>query len=161
MTGVEFRPATPADEPFLRNLMIRAIADELGAWAWPEAIRADLLQKQYHARDTAMHSTWRDLDDRIILKHGKPAGRIALARTADEVWIVDVLVSPEHRGTGIGTAALRTILDDAARIGKPVRLHVNITHRSSRFYERLGFVKAGGSEVYHLMEWTPAHAVVA
>jgi GNAT superfamily N-acetyltransferase len=156
MTGVDLRPATPADEPFLRNLMIRTIADELGAWAWPEAIRADLLQKQYHARDTAMHSTWRGLDDRIISIRNQPAGRIAVARTADEVWIVDLLVVPEQRGSGIGTAALGRVLDEAKQMGKPVRLHVNITHRASRFYERLGFVKAGGSDVHHLMEWMPA-----
>ena len=161
MTGVELRPATPADEPFLRNLMTRTIADELGAWAWPEAIRADLLQKQSDARAIAMRSTWRDLDDRIILIQNKLAGRIAVARTADEVWLVDLLVLPEHRGAGIGTAALKMVLEDARRVGKPVRLHVNITHRASRFYERLGFVKAGGSEVHHLMEWTPAQYVGA
>lgn len=156
MTGVELRPATSADESFLRNLMTRTIADELGAWAWPEAIRAELLQKQYIARDTAMHSTWRGLDDRIVSVDSQPVGRIALARTADEVWIVDLLIQPEHRSTGVGTAVLRTVFDEARRIGKPVRLHVNTTHRASRFYERLGFVKAGGSEVHHLMEWTPA-----
>ena len=155
MTGVELRPATSADEPFLRNLMTRTIADELGAWAWPEAIRADLLQNQYRARDTAMRATWRDLDDRVIQLQNQPAGRIAVARTADEVWIVDLLVLPERRSSGVGTAALKTVLDEAKRVGKPVRLHVNTAHRSSRFYERLGFVKAGGSEVHHLMEWTP------
>lgn len=161
MTGVDLRPATPADEPFLRNLMTRTIADELGAWAWPEAIRADLLQTQYTARATAMRSTWRDLDDRIISIQNQAAGRIAIARTADEVWIVDLLVLPERRGSGLGTTALRLVLDEATRLGKPVRLHVNITHRASRFYERLGFVKAGGSDVHHLMEWTPTQYVVA
>lgn len=161
MTGVELRPVQPADEPFLRNLMIRTIADELGAWAWPDAIRADLLQKQYQIRDTAMHSTWRGLDDRIILSENKSVGRIAVARTADEIWIVDLLVLPENRSQGIGAAALRSVLDEARRIGKPVRLHVNTTHRTSRFYERMGFVKVGGSDVHHLMEWTPAEYMVA
>ena len=155
MTGVDLRPATPADEPFLRSLMIGAMADELGAWAWPPAIRADLLQKQYHGRDSAMRSTWRDLDDRLILLEGQPVGRIALARTADELWVVDLLVVPERRNGGVGTAVLRNVLGEAKRLGKPVRLHVNITHRAARFYERLGFVKAGGSEVHQLMEWTP------
>ncbi len=126
-----------------------------------DAIRADLLQTQFHARDTGMRSTWRDLDDRIILSQGQPAGRIALARTADEVWIVDLLVLPELRGSGIGTAVLQTVFDDATRLGKPVRLHANIAHRSTRLYERLGFVKAGGSQVHHLLEWTPAQLVGA
>lgn len=161
MTGVDLRPATPADEPFLRSLMTRTMADELGAWAWPEAIRADLLQKQSQSRLVAMRSTWRGLDDRIISADGQPVGRIALAFTADEVWIVDLTVLPENRNGGVGTAVLRSILDEARRLGKPVRLHVNMAHRASRFYERLGFVKAGGSDVHQLMEWTPVRYATA
>jgi ribosomal protein S18 acetylase RimI-like enzyme len=64
-------------------------------------------------------------------------------------------VLTEHRGRGIGTAALRMLLGEAARAGKPVRLHVERTNPARHLYERLGFRWIADEGIHWLMEWAP------
>jgi ribosomal protein S18 acetylase RimI-like enzyme len=92
----------------------------------------------------------------IVLADGAPAGRLYVARLADEIRLIDVAVLPEYRGRGIGTALISEVLAEARRSGRVVRIHVEIFNRAMRLYERLGFQKIEERGVYWLLEWSPA-----
>lgn len=62
----------------------------------------------------------------------------ALSDGARVGWIYDVVVAPEHRGRGVGTALFARLLDHAAlRSTRALFLH---TRTAERLYARFGFV---------------------
>lgn len=147
------RPETPADEPFLRQMIVASIAQDLMAWAWPPAIRDPLLGTQYTAKMGSLRANYPQTCSEIILADGQPVGWIFLDETSDGVHLVEIMVSIEMRGKGVGSAVLQEVLSAADRAGKPVRLLVNVTNtRAIQLYERLGFHRTGGDEVQHEME---------
>jgi ribosomal protein S18 acetylase RimI-like enzyme len=85
---------------------------------------------------------------------GVPVGWALVNTMPHEVRVVEIMVLPERRGRGIGTAAFDEILSTAASARKPVRLNVNILNqRAIRLYERLGFRKVDQDAVQYLMEF--------
>ena len=153
--SIQIRPMTPDDEGFLRRLLLATIAEELSAWAWPDAIRDHLLDMQYRLRRNAAASERPGTELSVIVDGGEPVGWLALARSPECVHVVDIAVLPERRGQGVGSTVLRECLRESDRAGMPVRLNVNITNRAAALYERLGFRRTGGSEVQHFMERRP------
>lgn len=148
-----------SDEPFLKRLVFETVAAELGAWAWPEPMRSHLLGIQYTSRRQSHRVNCPGSVSRIIEADAVPAGWLVVNTLPDEVHLVDILVLAEFRGFGIGTAAIREILQEAAESSKPVRLSVYRTnHAAIRLYERLGFRRAGGDQIREFMEFTNAEA---
>ncbi len=154
---VSFRPETPADEPYLRELIVEAVGQELGAGSWPEPMRSHLLGIQYTQRRYAVRVHYAEGESRIILADGAPAGWIYVAALPDEIRIAEIMVMAGYRSCGVGSEVIRRIVSDAAAAGKPVRLHVNVTNvRAGEFYQRLGFQRIGGDDLQHLMERIPS-----
>jgi ribosomal protein S18 acetylase RimI-like enzyme len=154
--AVSIRPETPDDEPFLRRLITDTLADQLMASAWPEPLRAHLLDIQYGMRRSAARVHPHDAGSRIILLDGQPVGWMLEADLDDEIHLVEIMILSEHRGNGIGSACLRDLLAAAALAGKPVRLRVDrLNRRAIALYERLGFRAIGGDAIQQLMERPP------
>jgi GNAT superfamily N-acetyltransferase len=148
---VSLRPETAADDAFVRRLVTATIIEELGADAWPEPMRTHLAGMQYALRRQSVHSRYPAGNSRIVLADGVESGWLFIGDLPDVLWIVEIMVAPELRGKGIGARAIGQAIEEAA--GRPVRLKVNVTNqRAIRLYERLGFRRAGGDEVQHLME---------
>jgi GNAT superfamily N-acetyltransferase len=159
MIDVSLRPQTPEDDAFLRRLLIATITEELAAWLWPEPVRDQLLDMQYRVRRQGVEGNYPGADRSIILADGAEAGWLVVARSAEELRVVEIAVLPDLRGKGIGAAALGAVLVESDRTGIPARLNVNIANRAARLYERLGFTRTGGNEVQHFMERMPAGPV--
>jgi len=150
---VALRPALPSDEGFLRSLILDTVTGELGASAWPEPMRTHLLGVQYTARRHSRRVDFPEAASQVIQADGGDAGWILVNTMPHEVRLVEIMVAPELRGRGIGTAVIHGLLADAGAAGKPVRLHVNVTNQGAiRLYGRLGFRRIDGNEVQHLME---------
>ena len=150
---VILRPESSSDEDFIRRLILETVAEELGASAWPEPMRSHLLGVQYTARRQAHRRSFRESANCVIQAHGVDAGWAVVNTMPHEIRLVEIMVLPEMRGNGIGTATIRQILSVAANAGKPVRLNVNVTnHGAIRLYERLGFRKTEWNDVQYLME---------
>src|SRR5262245_55631984 len=132
---IELRPATPADEPFL--LRVYAGTREQGLAALPEAMRATFTSQQYATQAAHYARTFPGAGIDVVLVDGRPAGRFYVWRGERETRIVDISLLPEHRGRGVGTALLRGVLDEGARVS----LHVEHTNPARRLYERLGFTE--------------------
>jgi ribosomal protein S18 acetylase RimI-like enzyme len=144
MIGVSLRPETAGDDPFIRRLILETVAGELGAGTWPEPMRGHLLGIQCSARRHL------PVTGQVIQADGEDAGWVVVTIMPHEVRLVEIMVLPELRGRGIGTAAIRGI---QAGAGKPVRLHVNLTNVAAiRLYERLDFRKIEQDDVQCLME---------
>jgi ribosomal protein S18 acetylase RimI-like enzyme len=84
---------------------------------------------------------------------GRPIGRLYVDRREDEIRIIDIALFPEHRGKGIGSRIMETLLDEGKDSGKPVTIHVEKNNPALRLYRRLGFTKVEDQGVYDLMEW--------
>jgi ribosomal protein S18 acetylase RimI-like enzyme len=147
---------SPQDEPFLRHLVVETAAAELGASAWPEPMRTHLLGVQYTSRRQSHGVNYPEAESQVIEVDGVDAGWAVVNTSPDEVRLVDIMVLPELRGRGIGTAVIRELLATGRDAGKPVRLNVNIMNQGAiRLYERLGFRRIDGDEVQHVMECSP------
>jgi GNAT superfamily N-acetyltransferase len=94
-------------------------------------------------------------DCTIILHYERPIGRLYIERRTDEMRGIDIALLPEYRRAGIGTAILQGLLAEAARDGKPFRIHVEKFNRARRLYERLGFTTLNDDGAYCFMEWRP------
>jgi ribosomal protein S18 acetylase RimI-like enzyme len=150
------RAETPADEPFVRQLVLDTIAGELGADAWPEPLRGSILGLQYDTRRAAARAASGDIASQIIVADGEDAGWLLTADLADAIRIVEIMILPKRRGRGLGSTVIGSVLDRAARDGKAVRLVVSCTNaRAIRLYERLGFRTIGSDTVQQEMEWAP------
>jgi ribosomal protein S18 acetylase RimI-like enzyme len=66
---------------------------------------------------------------------------------------MDIALLPEHRGAGIGTLAMRNLVNEAAHSQKPVTLQVEPYNPAVRRYQRLGFRLVEQRGVNLFMEW--------
>ncbi len=150
---VSLRPENAADEAFLHRLVTEFSAEQLGAAAWPEPFRTRLLDMQYFARRDVIRTDYPNAASSIVTVDGADAGWLVTARLENEVRVIDILLLPEYRGRGAGTAVIRQVIEAAG--GLPVRLSVDANNRCAiRLYERLGFRRTGGDAVQHEMECT-------
>jgi ribosomal protein S18 acetylase RimI-like enzyme len=153
---VTLRPESQQDEPFLRSLIYATIAGELGASQWPEPMRSHLLGVQYSARRQLHRANFPAAVSYVVDVDGADAGWAVVTPMPHEVQLVEIMILPELRGQGIGTATIREVLANAGAAGKPVRLNVNLTnHAAIGLYQRLGFRRIEGDEVQQLMECLP------
>jgi ribosomal protein S18 acetylase RimI-like enzyme len=151
--AVILRPECSHDESFIRNLILETIAGELGASEWPEPMRSHLLGLQYAGRRQSFRLTFPEATSYVIEAGEVDAGWAVVTEVPQEIFLVEIMVSPQCRNRGIGSAVIRQLVTEAAARRKPVRLTVNAMNRGAiRLYERLGFRRTGGDEVRYLME---------
>jgi ribosomal protein S18 acetylase RimI-like enzyme len=152
--GITLRPIRPEDEGFLFDVYASTRVDELDALGWSDAQRETLLRMQFRAQHQSYLAQFPMADFQIILWHERPIGRLYIERKTDEMRGIDIALVPEYRQAGIGTAILRDLLAEAARDGKPFRIHVEKFNRAQQLYKRLGFTTLDDG-AYLFMEWRP------
>jgi ribosomal protein S18 acetylase RimI-like enzyme len=151
--GITLRPVQPDDEAFLFEVYASTRLDELSSLGWSEAQRESFLRLQFRAQQQSYLTQFPGADFAIILRHGRPVGRLYVERRTDEIRGIDIALLPDYRQAGIGTAILQHLLAEAARHGKPFRIHVAKFNRAQRLYRRLGFTTLDDDGVYFFMEW--------
>lgn len=151
---IALRPITDGDGPFLFRVYASTREAELLPVPWSAAQKEAFLRMQFNAQDAHYRAAYRGAQLSIILRDGAAAGRLYVDRREGELRVVDIALLPEHRGAGIGGALLRELLDEAARAGQAVTIHVERNNPALRLYARLGFRTIdGGDAIYQLMEW--------
>lgn len=157
MPEITLRPITDDDLPFLSRLYASTREEELSVVPWPEEQKRTFLEQQFRAQHHHYHEHYSGAAFDLLLVDGEPAGRLYVARWPREIRIVDIALLPEHRGRGVGTELLQGLLDEGARSGKPVSIHVEKNNPALHLYQRLGFRPIEDKGVYLLMEWSPKH----
>ncbi len=146
------RPETAADQPFVWRLLLERTAQELPLTHLPQPVQDQILEMQVRSRLAAVRDK-PGLATEVILDHAEPVGWMCLKESEDEVRLIEIVVSAQCRGRGVGTAAVVELIAAAGAAGKPLRLRVNVTNEGARrLYERLGFRRTSGDEVQHEME---------
>ena len=153
---VQLRPATRADRAFLVDLYAGTRADELALVNWDDATKRAFVVHQFSAQDDHYRANYPGATLDVIEVDGERAGRLYVHRGAADIRIMDIAVSPEFRGRGIGTALIEELIAEARSSGRRVSIHVEMQNPARGLYERLGFVPVGEHGVYVLMEWNQA-----
>ncbi len=154
-SGWVLRPAAAEDEPFLAELIMETIAEQLAAWAWDESMREPILRMQYEARRSGHRQQYPDAEQSIVMLDGRSIGYQFVARNEECIRLVDIVITAECRRSGIGTALIRALQAEGDRDRKPVRLQVASHNPALRLYRRLGFAPTGGNEVVLELEYRP------
>ena len=128
-TDWTLRPAEPSDVEViaeLRGTVMRADLERLG--------RFDEHRVRQRLRDSfsPQHTS-------VILAAGTFAGCVTMRPAEDGHWLEHFYLSPALQGRGLGSAVLRTLLEQADSNGLPVRLNVLQGSPVRRLYERHGF----------------------
>ena len=155
ISGVELRPATPDDRDFLLIVYRATREDELALIDWTEPEKAAFVDMQFRAQDAHYREAYPDGRFLVVTRDDEPIGRLYLARLANELRIVDIALMPAHRGQGIGSSLLATVMAEADAATLPIRLHVEPWSPAKRLYERLGFRTVEVRGIYELMERAP------
>lgn len=153
--GVRLRAVTPADEPFLLRVYGSTRAEELARVPWPLEQRVAFVRMQHEAQDRHWRERFPHAERSVVLVGGEPAGRLYVDRGPDEVRVVDVALLPEFRGRGVGGELLARLAAEAARAGRPLRLHVVDGNPARRLYLRLGMRVVGREGDRELLELAP------
>jgi ribosomal protein S18 acetylase RimI-like enzyme len=152
---ITLRPVEDGDERLLREIYASTREDELAVLPWDDEEKAAFLRAQFDAQNAHYRGNYEGATFDVVGVEGAPAGRLYVARWAEEIRIMDIALLPEHRGMGIGTRLLRDLLDEAARSGRRLSIHVEKHNPALRLYERLGFAPVADRGVYLLMEASP------
>ncbi len=152
--NVDFRPITPEDEAFLYRLYASTRESELAVTGWEDAQKEAFLHMQFAAQHRHYQEHYTETSFDLIVLNGEPAGRLYLARWAQEFRIVDIALLPGWRSKGIGSGIIKDILREAQAHGLPVRVHVECFNPALRLYYRLGFQKIADKGIYYLLEWS-------
>jgi len=151
---VTLRVASECDEVFLLNLFATTRSDELAVLAGNPAQAQMFITMQYRAQKQSYEAVYPAAENKIILLHDEPVGRILVDRSSAEFHLVDIAILPQHRNAGLGGNLLRDLLGEATQAAKPVKLLVVSYNPARRLYERLGFYPIGNDGLYVEMLWS-------
>lgn len=153
---VTLRPIRGEDAPLQLRIYASTRAEELAQVDWSEAQKDAFLRQQFDAQSRHYAVHFPDARFDVIECDGDAAGRLIVWRGPDEIRVVDIALLPAFRGRGVGEGLLRPILDEAAVLGLPVRIHVERANPARRLYARLGFAPIGEQGIYFQLEWRAA-----
>jgi GNAT superfamily N-acetyltransferase len=153
--ALDLRPVLEEDEDFLFEVYASTRTDELIHTGWDNAQKLSFLKLQFAAQQQYYRDRFPGGEHQIILVDNLPAGRIYLARSDEEIRILDVTLLTQYRNAGIGTSILQDVLAEAKSLSRPVRIYVESFSRSLGLFQRLGFRKAEEAGMHFLMEWIP------
>lgn len=159
---IAYRPETESDQPFVASLYASTRASEFAGLDWPEEALNAFLDQQHRAQHRHFRAVFPDGEWLIVEQCGRRIGRLYLNETGEHLHLVDIILHPESRGAGIGTAIVADLIDQAHGAGKPVRLSVDKTNRgAARLYRRLGFETIEDQGVHEMMICPPRRAAPA
>lgn len=152
------RPATAADDHFLRQVYAGTRADELALTDWDAARREAFVALQYRAQAAHYQAHWPDAQRSVIVAWqggvAQDAGRLWLHQRADSIHVLDIALLAAFRGQGIGTGCLQHLMQQAEAGGRALTIYVEAGNPARRLYDRLGFVPVGQPQgVHQHMAW--------
>ncbi len=151
---IQRRPITDADLPFLQRLYASTREEELAQVPWSEAQKQAFLAMQFQAQHQHYQEHFKNDRFDVLLASGEPIGRLYVGDWPSEIRIIDIALTPESRGKGLGGRLIKDLCAKAAGAKKVVRIHVEKQNRAMTLYRRLGFRTIEDKGVYDLMEWS-------
>ena len=156
LTRVTLRSVRPEDDPFLREVYAETRAEELNHAGLDADQRRAFIDMQFNAQKADYLRRFPEADYDVVEYQSQPIGRLYLARSDEEIRILDVTLLSGFRDRGIGTHLLKRLLSEATEKRLPVRIYVENASRSVRLFEQLGFSCTDRQDLVSLFEWRPA-----
>lgn len=125
----ELRSAEPAD--------LEAIVELRAVVMRPDLVRLGRFDE--HRVRQRLRDGYSPQHTSVIVVDGAFAGSVAVRPAEDGRWLEHFYLAPELQGRGLGSAVLRTLLQDSDADGAVVRLNVLQGSPAQRLYERHGF----------------------
>ena len=148
------RPEREADAAFRYALFRRSRGPEWDQAPFPEALLEQIMRHQFMAQTVGYRDQFPQAAFDIVELDGAPVGRMVVDRPGEEIHLVDVAITPERRGQGLGGVLLRALTEEAVAAGVPVRLQVASSNDPSyRLYLRHGFRQVAETPMHIEMEW--------
>jgi GNAT superfamily N-acetyltransferase len=151
---ISTRPVQPDDVPFVRELFASTRAEELAQVPWTDEQKQAFVSMQFAAQQDHYRKEYPAANHDIILSGDRMVGHIYVARREEEIRIVDFTVLPEQRNAGVGSFVLTRLLQEAAGVGKVVRIYVEEFNPSLGLFQRMGFLLVAQQGFHLLMEWS-------
>ncbi len=145
--NVSYRSASPSDLEFLYQLHRAAMRPSVEqTWGnWQEEWQRNRFEQRFAPEVL-----------QIILCDGQPVGVLHVDERTEERFVAMIAILPAFQGRGLGTQALRQVMQTAADQGKPVVLRVlKINQRALNFYQRLGFSVTAETITHFILIWEP------
>lgn len=142
MANLSYYPAGEQDYDFLYRLHYLTFYDYVfKTWGMTETAFESVFRAEYEnpAR-------------RVICLEDEPVGSLVVEQHCDGIFLDYIAILPGYQNRGFGTELIRSVLADAAREQKIVRLHVLKVNPARALYERLGFRVYGEDEFRYYME---------
>jgi RimJ/RimL family protein N-acetyltransferase len=156
--AIALPPARTADMAWITDLHAGARMAELLFAPWPPAQKRAFLDEQFALQHAHFVQAHRKGDFRIVTRAGAPIGRFYFNRSAPEWVLIEILLSADAQGGGIG-AMLVAWLQQAATDAGAESMRLSVAHdnpRARALYRRLGFEDAGDvAGTHHAMRWRP------
>ena len=138
--NIDFRQAKESDIEFLTDLRMRTMNIHLKKVGWPIDEQSHLDRILYRF-DAAKIVSVENTDVGLLKSYCDESG-----------WnIVQVQISPEYQGKGIGSKIVRSILEQAEGDGRDVTLSVLKENPAKDLYRRLGFVTVSENDAGYTM----------
>ena len=153
---VALRPTNDDDYEELVRIYASTRAPELEqvTW-WDDEQKLAFCRMQYDAQKAEYELHYPGAQYDLVLLDGRTAGRLWAYRDEDEIRLLDIVVLPWAQRQGVGTALVRSLIEEARASGRRLRHVVFIENEGARrLYERLGFEvfeEVGGAYLH--MEW--------
>lgn len=154
--SISLRPVDSDDREFLFKVYASTRADEMLLVPWTDEQKESFVRSQFNAQLLHYEKAYPTGSHDVILVNGKPAGRLYVARLANEIRIIDITVLPEERNAGIGSHLLRQLMEESKSASKITRIYVEEFNRSLALFKRLGFLVGEKQDFNLLMEWKPS-----
>ncbi len=155
---LSLRPETEADGPFLLDLYASTRELERAALAAAPALWESLVRMQAEAQRRAYEARHPRAERSILTVDDEAVGRLVVDRGGGPIQLVDIAILPSQRGQGLGAEVLTALAREADEARRAVVLQVARSNPARRLYERFGFVRTGGDDVYDAMERPPQAA---
>lgn len=149
------RNAEPKDLDFLYRVYASTRAEEMAVVDWTADQKEAFIRMQFNAQREHYQAHYPKAYNQIIQYDGVSIGRLIVERSQDPLLLIDIALLPEYRHAGIGTAMIKDLMDEAARLNWSITLHVEVFNPAMRLYERLGFAKVAEQGIYYEMKWQP------
>lgn len=146
------KPVGSEDKDFLYRVYASTREPEMALSGWSQAQIEDFLRMQFRLQHSHYRTHYPNASFDIIYIERTPVGRLYVARSADEIRVVDLALLPAFRRQGIGTAIFNDLIAESEAKKLPLRLHVEGNNPILPFYRRLGLSITGDNGVYYAME---------
>lgn len=144
-----------SDLPFLKEVYKSTREEEMQLVDWPEIQKEAFIDQQFESQHTYYQQVYHDATFEIIYLDQKPAGRLYLWESEQQIRIVDISLLPGFRNHGIGSSVLEMLIEKSERCSKVLSIHVEYYNKALLLYQRLGFEQKDQTGVYYFMERKP------